>query len=286
MKKLIDYADVSLLDLHLTVDSDNSTAIYLYKIFGFDIEEDLGDKYLMSRKGLVASVSEAEITVPVSIGEAVDKYTILQIKEAKIRDEEKLEAVKKEKEALSSSLGGYLEEYSHYVDILRDINERIWEDQDKFRASTDSAEQGKVCTKIIKDNDGRFRVKKKINSLVNSKFKEQKSYATKKCLLLGHLGMGDMVTMIGATRYLSIYYDEVLVVVAGNNEMTARSFYEDDRSIKFLTVKGDRDISPSFGCDPRVLGKFAEKGYEILKCGIHAGGWSSNPFYKQFYVDS
>lgn len=288
MKKLIDYADINLMKLHLTVDKDNLTAIYLYRIYGFEIETDLGDKYFMNRDVLKPLVKEAEITVPVSIGEAMDKYTILQIKEAKINDKEKLEAVKKEKKALSLSLGGYLEEYSHYINILRNINQQIWEDQDKFRECDNSVEQGEICTKIIKDNDGRFRVKKKINTLVKSKFKEQKSYATKKCLLLGHLGMGDMITMIGATRYLSIYYDEVLVVVKARYADSVKLIYADDPDIKFLLVENDGDISPVYGCNPEVLNSYKERGYEIFKCGFHAqslGSGSLDYFYKQFYKD-
>jgi len=285
LKQLIDFADIKLLELHLSVDSSNAAAIHLYTIFGFDFERELGDKRIMVRKALNSHVQEAEITVPVSIGEAVDKYTILEIKEAKIKDEKKLAAVIKEKTALSENLQVYLREYAHYVKVLRDINEQIWDDQDRFRESSDALEQGQICTKIIKDNDGRFRVKNKINSLVHSKFKEQKSYAQKRCLLLGHLGMGDMITMIGAVRYLSIYYDEVLVVVFQKYAESVRLMYKDDPSITFLEVEDDKDISPAYGCDPTVLESYSPR-YEILKCGFHKGSLKSlSHFYKQFYTD-
>ena len=48
-----------------------------------------------------------------------------------------------------------------------------------------------LCMKIIEENDRRFRVKKKINDLVNSSLKEQKGYARTKALILTHFGNGD-----------------------------------------------------------------------------------------------
>ena len=123
------------------------------------------------------------IELPVSMGEALDKLTILDIKMKKITDSRRNDVVK-EFNVLSKTLNKYNEEYIFYYNILLSINESIWDMQDKFRDSNDPQEQNKLCIKIIRENDNRFRVKKKINNIGNSILKEQKRLSTKKSICI------------------------------------------------------------------------------------------------------
>ena len=101
---------------------------------------------------------KTNIELPVSMGEALDKLTILEIKMKKITDARRAD-VEKEFNLLSSKLEKYKEEYIFYYNILLLINEGIWEMQDDFRYN--NSDKNKLCLKIIDENDRRFRIKKK-----------------------------------------------------------------------------------------------------------------------------
>ena len=73
----------------------------------------------------------AEVVLPVSLGEALDKLTILDIKMARITDERKAD-VKVEYDALMAKLQEYVTTYSYHYRILKDINQTLWDIQDKF----------------------------------------------------------------------------------------------------------------------------------------------------------
>ena len=208
-----------------------------------------------------------EIQLPISIGEALDKLTILEIKMKKITDARRVD-VEKEFNLLSSKLEKYKEEYIFYYNILLSINESIWNMQDQFRDSKDADEQNKLCIQIIKENDNRFRVKKKINNLSNSSLKEQKGYKPKTAFVLTHLGLGDNITAIGAVRYLATCYDKVLVVCAEHNKKNMELFYGDDETIQVYPVVNDRYISPRLGFPYK---KFEEitKNMDLYMAGMH-----------------
>ena len=133
------------------------------------------------------------------------------------------------------------------------INEEIWDMQDLFRETKDKQEQNKLCIKIIKENDNRFRVKKKINNLTNSELKEQKGYIPKTAFVLSHLGLGDNITFIGAVRYLSTCYDKVIVVCKNKNVNNVKLFYSDDPDIEIFQID-DHLITTS-----AIINNFKEK---------------------------
>jgi hypothetical protein len=125
----------------------------------------------------------AQITLPVSLGEALDKLTILDIKLQKIADERRTD-VQKEYDALFSILQTYVERFPYHYRILRTINQTLWDIQDKFHGKEVTLENGlHTAREILLENDRRFRVKLKINQLANSALKEQKGYAAKKALV-------------------------------------------------------------------------------------------------------
>jgi DNA helicase HerA-like ATPase len=125
-----------------------------------------------------------KINIPVSIGELVDKLTILDVKLEKIKDEKKLENVRHEKEKLEKlykQFNGLLaEELSVLRDVLYQTNRGLWSIEDNIRLQEKNKDFGPLFIRLARDvyqiNDKRFETKNKINKLTNSDIREVKSY--------------------------------------------------------------------------------------------------------------
>lgn len=211
--------------------------------------------------------NKQDIVLPVSLGEALDKLTILDIKLAKIQDPLRKQDVQKEYDILLQSLQSYVTAYSYHYRILKEVNLAIWEIQDLFHGKDTSADEGaKLCREILLENDRRFRVKAKINALANSALREQKGYAKKRAFVYTHLGLGDMYWMNGAVRYLSTAYDEVHVVCKRKYEKNAAAMYADDPTIKLFLINDDIDLHPW----PVRRHYFSSEGFTVYSCGFFA----------------
>jgi len=213
----------------------------------------------------------AEISLPVSLGEALDKLTILDIKCSKIGDTVKKAAAQKEYDVLYELLKEYEKRYAWHYRILREVNLSIWDQQDKFHglegaAKPTEVELGKICSVILDDNDRRFRVKAKINHIASSALREVKGYAKKKAFFYGHLGLGDMFWLNGAVRYLATCYDEVLVVCKKKYEANVAALYTDDPTITFHVISDDNELHPF---TPFYRDDWKKKGYNVYACGNH-----------------
>lgn len=119
--------------------------------------------------------------IEVSIGEIVDKLSILQIKTSFIKDEEKLNNVKKEYDYLYDIVFNEMKiEQSDFFDMVS-INQKLWkiEDdiRDKERDKTFDNEFVELARSVYFTNDERAEVKKKINLKYGSLFVEEKSYS-------------------------------------------------------------------------------------------------------------
>ena len=122
--------------------------------------------------------------VPVSIGELFDKYTILEIKEEKIKDEQKLQHVKREKLYLKTFIDNYDANsdvmYYDLIKELKDINQKLWDIEDKIREKENEkvfdAEFIDLARMVYITNDKRSDVKNKINLFFNSEIMDIKSY--------------------------------------------------------------------------------------------------------------
>ena len=122
------------------------------------------------------------VEVEVSLGELLDKLTILKIKMDKISDPEKLVHIEKEYLALFEKSNAYLKipEISSIVDELLVTNSKLWIIEDILR---DLEAEGRFDEEFIENarlvyitNDHRFSLKNKINKATNSSIQEQKSY--------------------------------------------------------------------------------------------------------------
>jgi hypothetical protein len=123
----------------------------------------------------------ANVLVPISIGELVDKITILRIKKKMISDAGKLENIKKEYEALSSvAVDSGIDLDSDAVSSLEAINFKLWNIEDdirqKERARKFDEEFIELARSVYVVNDQRFEAKSKVNKIYGSNLKEEKSY--------------------------------------------------------------------------------------------------------------
>jgi hypothetical protein len=162
------------------------------------------------------------IYLPTSIGEAVDKLTILDIKLERISDENRKADVKREHDTLlnHSELTVFIQAHADLYNTMKKANAIIWDMMDVLRdgASRVSGEEYlKTCKDCIEFNDIRFRIKARINQASNSELREQKSYNTTvfKLVIIGlHESHAPIVQDIlqRPLQYYGILYDEVQIV--------------------------------------------------------------------------
>lgn len=122
------------------------------------------------------------INVPVSVGELVDKLSILHIKKTRIDDEKKLEYIHNEFENLFNIASYYLddEKINDAYHRLVEVNSIPWDVEDKLREyeKLETFEEHFVtlARKVYMTNDKRFEIKNFINEVSGSELREQKSY--------------------------------------------------------------------------------------------------------------
>ena len=119
--------------------------------------------------------------IEVSIGEVIDKVTILQIKQNNVKDKVKLKYIGEELWTLLEALeSDDIHVPDELFEELRQINQDLWDTEDIIRElekkQAFNQEFIKHARLDAKLNDKRFLVKNKINEHCNSTFKEQKSY--------------------------------------------------------------------------------------------------------------
>ena len=122
------------------------------------------------------------ISTPVSLGELVDKISILHIKNINIKDEEKIKLIREELELLNQTLNEHIanDAIQKYLDSLIEINSKLWVIEDDIR----DCERKKIFDQTFIDlarsvyftNDKRSKVKLEINRKFGSKIIEVKSY--------------------------------------------------------------------------------------------------------------
>jgi hypothetical protein len=122
------------------------------------------------------------IHVPVSVGELIDKLSILHVKQTKITNEEKLGYVNKEFELLYNMSSEYLSqpEIETLYHSLVTVNSKLWDIEDKLRVlESEKRFEGEfvdLARKVYFTNDERFRLKNEINKFTDSEIREVKDY--------------------------------------------------------------------------------------------------------------
>lgn len=121
------------------------------------------------------------VYAPISVGELVDKITILQLKMQNITDESKLVNVKNELDELQKVLLTLeIIDITSQIESLYDTNSRLWEVEDKLRIlelkKTFNQQFIELARSVYYLNDQRAAIKKQINVAVGSSLIEEKSY--------------------------------------------------------------------------------------------------------------
>ena len=124
-----------------------------------------------------------KVNIPISLGELLDKISILEIKNKKILDESKILNIKKELNGLKKVLDELninLSETNSLYNKLYKINLTLWEFEDSIRVLEKNEDFGEKVIELARavyiTNDQRFEVKNDINKLFNSEYVEEKSY--------------------------------------------------------------------------------------------------------------
>ena len=124
-----------------------------------------------------------KILVEVSIGELLDKISILAIKKDKIKDETKLEHILNEYKILKEEYDNKVKNDDNLLKLyssLKEINSKLWVIEDEKRLCEKNADFGDEFVKLSRDvhflNDERAKIKLEINMHTGSKIKEIKEY--------------------------------------------------------------------------------------------------------------
>ena len=126
-----------------------------------------------------------KILVEVSVGELLDKISILENKQEKIKDHEKLKFINDEHSILKSQLEQNVktdEKLEKLFQSLKEINSKLWVIEDDKRLCEKEKDFGEKFIKLSRDvhflNDDRAKIKLEMNNHTGSKIKEIKEYTS------------------------------------------------------------------------------------------------------------
>jgi len=124
-----------------------------------------------------------KILVEVSVGELLDKISILEIKKEKIKDTEKLKFINEEHSILKDQLNKNVksdQKINELFETLKKINAKLWIIEDDKRQCEKDKDFNEKFIKLSRDvhllNDERAKIKLEINNLTGSKIREIKEY--------------------------------------------------------------------------------------------------------------
>ena len=124
-----------------------------------------------------------KILVEVSVGELLDKISILEIKKDRIKDSNKLKFINEEYEVLKNELEKNIkidEKLAKFFTALKNVNSKLWIIEDEKRKCEKNSDFGENFIRLSRDvhflNDTRAKIKLDINNHTGSKIKEIKEY--------------------------------------------------------------------------------------------------------------
>ena len=127
--------------------------------------------------------SANKIFAEISVGELLDKISILEIKQKNLKDTEKTKIVSKELESLNNTLKNDVsitDEIKSLYNDLKAINLKLWDIEDGKRECERNKDFGEKFIELARsvyiENDNRAKIKNKINQLSGSNISEVKSY--------------------------------------------------------------------------------------------------------------
>jgi uncharacterized protein DUF6165 len=143
----------------------------------------LGERHVTARSMTQSKQQPNSILAPISIGELIDKITILEIKAERISDDLKLRNITIELDllrAIAVEAGLDTPAMRPNAEELKAINAALWEIEDEIRELEKAGDFGarfiELARSVYKTNDHRARVKQRINVTFGSGIIEEKSY--------------------------------------------------------------------------------------------------------------
>ena len=126
-----------------------------------------------------------KIIIEVSVGELLDKISILEIKQVKIKDPDKLKFISNEHSILKNQLDKNVKsdnKLNDFFQSLKEINAKLWVIEDDKRQCEKDKDFGEKFIKLSRDihflNDDRAKIKLEINNHTGSVIKEIKEYTS------------------------------------------------------------------------------------------------------------
>ena len=217
--------------------------------------------------------------IEVSIGEAIEKLSILHLKMKKIVDKNKKREIQKEIDCLQEC-ASYTQKYKYFYNLLIYINEKIWDLTDIVK--TNPINYARISKDIFDYNQKRFRIKNWFNLLTNSNIKEQKSYQITNCFI--EVDETIYFSKLPQICYLALEYDTI--TISHPNILGIPTIKQSNQSIKSNEIENtiynlDFDVPDTFIIQPTtyiiggLLGDFiqclsviCEKYYETGSKGI------------------
>ena len=180
----------------------------------------------------------ASVALPVSVGEAVDKLSVLRIKRRRLADPAKLAHVQAEICAIEPLVEPHAAACRPLCVLLEAVNTLLWDLVDRERA------EGVPPQALMRENDARFRLKKKINRATGSAFCEQKSFGELSDVV--RVG-GDPEAMARYVAYRSAYVDALEVLCPPKAYVALAGRFAHDPSVRVLpmphhTVAQEMDV--------------------------------------------
>lgn len=232
------------------------------------------------------------LLVPSSVGDAIDRLTILDIKRHKITDPVKKALVIKEYEALRDVVKrDVVVDTGSVYDTLKRVNERLWDVEDAIRAMDNDANFGPEFVALARAvyilNDERARLKRHLNDMTGSEFVEVKSYSPKlsKLFMVPHMGMGDTVVLTGLIRVLALHpkVDTILYPVKKQYTRASQALLD----VPKVTVLPFDDEAACF----KAAHEHSWMGYVNVPLGMHSldpKSWNAlHPdFSHRFYIQA
>ena len=154
--------------------------------------------------------------VEVSVGEAIDKLSILELKNKKIIDLDKKKEIQKEIDILSECYR-YKKNFPYFYKLLFYVNETIWDLTNIIKNKVEIDNNfATISNQIFEFNQKRFRIKNWFNLVTTSNLKEQKSYSETYCKILVK-DIDIFYKKIPEIYFLGLEYDKVIILSTFNN---------------------------------------------------------------------
>jgi hypothetical protein len=214
------------------------------------------------------------LSVSVSIGEIIDKYSILELKLANIADPNKLRDIRREMDVLNPHIESI--KNNHLYRMLLYVNGLIWNDTNSVKKLLENYDEtnmelvstnAKISNRIFENNQKRFRIKKLLNDVYSSAIKEHKSYVEKCCFV--QLDIVDTIyRKIAEINYLCMSYDCVYFAVEFKDVI--QSIFS-DYNISFLESI-DTDLGESYDLSIYSIEEDIRPVFELEPISYISGG--------------